>query len=114
MNNSDVVKEMLHIRQSNVKYAVDNNNDVIISNNQLQFGQVGNNNDSIQKQMLQQQYQYQQEGFAKNQLINPFKVEKKKQQILFPQPQYFINDEQELIITSAESKARKRKSIVYI
>ena len=114
INNSDVVKEMLHIKQSNVKYAVDNNNGVIISNNQLQFEQVGNNNDIMRKQMAQQQYQYQQEGSAKNQLMNPFKVEKKKQQILFPQPQYFINDEQELIITSAESKARKRKSILYI
>ena len=112
MNNKDVVKEMLQIRQSNVKYAVDNDN--IIISNQLQFEQGGNNNDIMQKQISHQQYQHQQEGYAKNQLMNPFKVEKKKQQILFPQQQYFINDEQDIIITSAESKARKRKSQLYI
>ena len=129
LNNADVVKEMLHIKQSNAKHAVDNNNNnhfnngkekdsqhnnIIISCNQLQFeqGNINNKHENIQKQRSQQQYQYQhqQEGSAKNQLINPFKVEKKKQQAQFPQQQYFINDDQDIIITSAESKARKCKS----
>jgi hypothetical protein len=65
-----------------------------------------------QHQMQQYQYQYQQQqvGSAKNQLINPFKVEKKKQQMQIQQQQqqYITNDEPELI-TSAESKARKCK-----
>ena len=122
-NNTDVVKEMLHIKQSNARHAIDNNNsnnrkgkdiqhnnNIIISHNQLQFEQrnIVKKNELIQKQIAQQ-YQHQKEGSAKNQLVNPFKVEKKKQQAQYPQQQHFINDDQEMIITSAESKARKCK-----
>ena len=93
-------------------------------NNQIQFAQnyeggnmnnYSNNNNNLmqtpQHQIQQYQYQYQQQqqvGSAKNQLINPFKVEKKKQPMQIQQQQYITNDDPE-VITSAESKARKCK-----
>ena len=134
-NNTDVVKEILHTRHSDAKYAFYNNNNNtnvnadkrdqsnVMLNNQIQFAQNyeggnmnnysnNNNNNNLmqtpQHQIQQYQQQQQQVGSAKNQLINPFKVEKKKQPMQIQQQQYITNDDTE-VITSAESKARKCK-----
>ena len=127
-NNTDIVKEILHTRHSDAKYAFYNNNTNISAdkreqsnvmlNNQIQLVQnyeEGNNNNNINNNLIHspqhqiQQYQYQQVGSAKNQLINPFKVEKKKQQMQIQQQQQYITSDEPEVITSAESKARKCK-----
>ena len=120
-NNTDTVKELLHTKHSDEKYPFHTNTNNmsadkreqsnVMLNNQLHFAQNSeggnNNNDLMQAPQYQiQQYQCQQFGSAKNQLINPFKVEKKRQQI----QHQLTNDEPE-IITSTESKSRKCKYI---